>query len=85
MNPQIKAQAEYIFAQLGISASAAIKMFFNQVAVTGKIPFSPTTVDENGFSPHMQNKITTALLEKEEETFSSMGSMIADLKKISKK
>lgn len=81
IDPNIKNQADAIFKQLGVSASAAIKMFINQVAVTGKIPFTPTTVDENGFTPEAQKRIWDAWNDPEEEVFESMGDLIADLKK----
>jgi len=52
-----KTEAEKVFKSLGISTSSAIKMFINQVAVTKKIPFIPTTLIENSLTPEQEEEI----------------------------
>jgi addiction module RelB/DinJ family antitoxin len=39
IDDNIDRAAEKVFKQLGISKSAGIKMYLNQVAVTGTVPF----------------------------------------------
>jgi DNA-damage-inducible protein J len=39
VDPKLKARAEGIFGQLGLSASDAIRLFYTQVALTNGIPF----------------------------------------------
>ena len=39
IEPEVKEQAENIFAMLGIQASAAISMFYKQVILHGGLPF----------------------------------------------
>ena len=40
MDEQIKAKAEAIFAQLGMTPTTAITLFYNQVIRTSSIPFA---------------------------------------------
>ena len=42
VEPKIKEQAENIFAQMGISASAAVNLFYRQVVLQQGIPFPVT-------------------------------------------
>ena len=42
VSPELKAQAEAIFAALGLSTSDAIRMFLQQAVNTGGLPFQPT-------------------------------------------
>lgn len=42
VEPDIKAQAESIMEQLGLSASAAINMFYRQVIYWNGLPFRPS-------------------------------------------
>ena len=39
MESEIKAEAEKVFAELGISASQAVKMFYRQVTLQQGLPF----------------------------------------------
>ncbi len=41
VSPEVKAEAESVLSQLGISMSTAVTMFLRQVALTGGIPFVP--------------------------------------------
>lgn len=66
IDPKTKALAESVFKQMGLSSSAAIKMFLNQVAVCKEIPFQPSGVDENGFSPAFQARLDAAIADPEE-------------------
>lgn len=42
IEPEIKAQAEQILQQLGISASTAINMFYKQIILRKGVPFDLT-------------------------------------------
>lgn len=42
VEPEIKEQAEAILAQLGISASSGINMFYRQVIMWNGLPFRPS-------------------------------------------
>lgn len=80
IDPKIKASAEAIFKQMGLSSSAAIKMFLNQVAVRKEIPFQPSGVDENGFSPAFQARLDAAIADSDEsEAFESAEELIKHL------
>jgi DNA-damage-inducible protein J len=39
VSPELKAQAEGIFAQIGLSSSDAIRMFYKQVTLRNGLPF----------------------------------------------
>lgn len=41
VEPEIKEEAEAIFAQLGISASNGINMFYRQIILWRELPFRP--------------------------------------------
>ena len=43
VEPEIKEQAEAVMAQLGISASSAISMFYRQMIAEQALPFKPAT------------------------------------------
>ncbi len=43
VEPELKDKAEAIFSQLGISASAAVNMFYNQVVRQRGLPFQATS------------------------------------------
>ena len=57
IDDHLKEQGQKTLARMGMTLSGGFKMFLNQVVVTGKIPFEPTTVDENGFSPEYQKEL----------------------------
>ena len=42
VEPEIKEKAETILAQLGISASAGINMFYRQIILWNGLPFRPS-------------------------------------------
>ena len=44
IEPEVKEQAESILAEMGISASLGINMFYHQIIKTRGLPFIPTTV-----------------------------------------
>lgn len=46
--PTLKADAEKVFAQLGISPTRAIVLFYELVVRTGRIPDSQTKPDMSG-------------------------------------
>ena len=75
----IKEKAESVFRQLGITTSSAIKMYLNQIAMTGGIPFSPTT-HQNNLSPQQEENILNIWKNDEEDEFKIMKECISDLK-----
>lgn len=42
VSPELKKQAEAVFAALGLSTSDAIRMFLQQAVNIGGLPFQPT-------------------------------------------
>ncbi len=42
VNPELKQQAEAVFAAIGLSTADAIRMFLQQVVNSGGLPFQPT-------------------------------------------
>lgn len=42
IKPEIKEQAESILAEMGISASLGINMFYHQIIMVHGLPFTPT-------------------------------------------
>ena len=59
VEPEIKEQAEAILAQLGISASNGINMFYRQIILWNGLPFRPA----------IPEKRTTALEDMTKEEF----------------
>ena len=43
VTPELKKQAESIFADMGMSTAEAIRIFLKQVVNSGGLPFQPTT------------------------------------------
>lgn len=64
VEPEIKEQAESIFAQLGISASAAVNMFYNQVVLQQGIPFPVTTVRRSASVQEMTKDVFDQEMQK---------------------
>lgn len=56
IEPEIKEQAESIFASLGIQASNAISMFYRQVILRGGLPFEIKIPDDK--KPMVLRKMT---------------------------
>ncbi len=59
VNPIVKQSAESVLSKLGISMSAAINMYLNQISLTGGIPFAVTL-------PKAPASINTAMMTDEE-------------------
>lgn len=80
IDENVKKAAEKVFKKMGISNSAGIKIYLNQVAVTGKIPFEPTTITENGFASQTEDQILSAWKDNSnDEEFDSADQLIAHL------
>jgi DNA-damage-inducible protein J len=47
VSPELKEQAEAVFAALGLSTADAIRMFLQQTVNTGGLPFQPTAKRPN--------------------------------------
>ena len=77
----VKQAAQQVFSQMGISMSAAIKMFLHHVAITRVIPFKPTGLTVNGFTPEFEAEVLAALDEPDEGPYYSAEELIADLHK----
>ena len=43
VTPELKKQAETIFADMGMTTAEAIRIFLKQVVNSGGLPFQPTT------------------------------------------
>lgn len=54
VNPDTKENAEKVLTELGISMSAAVNMFLNQISLTGGIPFAVTLPKEYNMFENMQ-------------------------------
>ena len=46
VSPEVKAECDYIFSQLGITTSYAISLFLSQVSLRKGIPFDVTLSEE---------------------------------------
>ena len=44
LEPSVKQQAEQVLSQLGLSASAAVDMFYRQIILNRGLPFVVTTI-----------------------------------------
>lgn len=47
VSPELKKQADAVFAALGLTTSDAIRMFLQQAVNTGGLPFQPTAKRPN--------------------------------------
>ena len=54
IKPEVKEQAEAILAEMGISASLGINMFYHQIINTHGLPFTPTGISH----PRSQDEMT---------------------------
>ncbi len=65
IEPEIKAQAEQILQQLGLSASTAINMFYKQIILRKGVPFDLTLPSSRIFdATDMSKEVFDAELEK---------------------
>ena len=71
VEPEIKEQAEAILAQLGISASSGINMFYRQIVMWNGLPFRPSIPTSR---PHSLEEMT------EEEFDAKMARGLAEAK-----
>ena len=71
VEPEIKEQAEAILAQLGISASSGINMFYRQIIMWNGLPFRPSIPVSR---PHSLEEMT------EEEFDAKMARGLAEAK-----
>jgi DNA-damage-inducible protein J len=60
VNPELKEQAEALFAALGMSTADAIRIFLQQAVNEGGLPFRPTLVKQ----PNAQTQAAMAELER---------------------
>lgn len=56
IDAKTKKEAEAIVNQLGISLNEAIRMFLNQVTIHKGIPFKPTLIAEENYTPNAKLK-----------------------------
>ncbi len=80
MNDDTKKKAEEVFAKLGITPSAAINLFYNQVIITNGIPFSLKI-----YSPNETTKLAIREIEQSKKNpatyraFDSVDDLMEDL------
>jgi len=76
VSPELKQQAEAVFATLGLSTSDAIRMFLQQSVNVGGLPFQPVA--------KRPNKETLAAMEELEngggQVFRGIAELVADWK-----
>jgi DNA-damage-inducible protein J len=74
VSPELKQQAEAVFAALGLSTPAAIRMFLQQSVSVGGLPFQPVA--------KRPNKETLAAMEELEngggQVFGAVAELVAD-------
>lgn len=83
MDRQLKEDAEEIFAELGLDATTAVRMFFTKVAKTRSIPF--TLKAEPEFNPEQEERILAAIEESKDpanlsKPYTDVGEMFRDMK-----
>jgi DNA-damage-inducible protein J len=86
MDRQLKEDAEEIFAELGLDATTAVRMFFTKVAKTRSIPFALKAAPE--FTPEQEKQILAAAKESEDPAnligpFTNAADLIESLKNYS--
>lgn len=78
IEPKVKAEAEAVLKELGLSLSDGIRLFLNQVRVNRGIPFMPTVL-------HIPNEVTKQAIKDVENgeyfEFNSIEEMMAELDK----
>ena len=47
VSPELKEQADAVFASIGLSTADAIRLFLQQVVNSGRLPFQPTAKRPN--------------------------------------
>jgi len=47
VSPELKQEAEAVFAEIGLTTAAAIRIFLKQVVNSGELPFRPTVKTPN--------------------------------------
>lgn len=61
----LKAAAEAVFAEIGVDATTAVRMFYKKVAQTGSIPFR-LNVAGREFTPEQEARILLAAKQEED-------------------
>lgn len=74
VEPQLKADSESIFQQLGLDMTAAIKMFLSQVVMHGGLPFEAKIVTPNAATIKAIEDSYAGKMER----FESVEAMLAD-------
>ena len=83
MDRKLKESAEAVFAEIGLDATTAVRMFYSRVARTHSIPF-PLRVEPE-FTPEQEEEILRAAEESYDPTnvigpFSNAADLIASLR-----
>lgn len=55
VSPEVKAECDYIFSQLGITTSYAISLFLSQVSLRKGIPFEVTLPEKEDLASFAEN------------------------------
>lgn len=77
ISPELKQQADSLFAELGLSTSDAIRMFLHQAVNIGGLPFQPTVKRPNQETLDAMNELETG----GGQTFQSTKALFADWEK----
>ncbi len=77
ISPELKQQADTLFAALGLSTSDAIRMFLHQAVNTGGLPFQPTVKRPNQETLEAMNELEMG----GGQTFQASADLFADWKK----
>jgi len=84
IDPDLKQAAEKVFAEIGLDATTAVRLFFTKVAQTRSIPFRLNAEPE--FSPQAEARILAAWEESKDpanrsKPYSDVAEMFRDLRR----
>jgi len=74
LDPRVKREAQEVLDRLGISASQAITMYFNQISEEKGLPFRPHIPN-----PETEAAMQDALADRNLKTFDNLDDLLADL------
>jgi len=77
--PNLKSQVEALFAQMGLTTSEAVTMFFTQVANRGEIPFTIKAKIPNAETLEAMEETERILKDPNRKTFNTVAELLEDL------
>lgn len=85
VNPELKKQADIVFADIGLDAPTAIRLFLTKVVSSRSIPFElKSNVTDNGFSSEFEDQVLEAEVGDQIGPFKTAKTAIKGLNKRSK-